>query len=74
MKNNKNIKFNGADLTDEKIEAIDQDLKQNGIQSIYLKKYLDQIKNTDPYDFEAKQKLSIRKLKEALKNKGENND
>lgn len=74
MKNNKNTKFNGTDLTDKKIEAIDKDLKQNGINSIYLKEYINDLKNSDPNDFEAKQKLSVQKLKEALTNKGENND
>lgn len=50
---------------------VDQDLKQNGIKSIYLKPYLDTLKKLDPIKFEDNQKISIQELKDALRNKGD---
>lgn len=71
MKKIKNNKFDEALLSKETKQKLDQDLKQNGINSIYLKEYINYLKNRDPNDFEAKQKISIQELKDALRNKGD---
>lgn len=71
MQEIKNNKFDETLLSEESKQKIDQDLKQNGIKSIYLKPYLDALKKLDPIKFEDNQKISIQELKDALRNKGD---
>lgn len=71
MQEIKNNKFDETLLSEESKQKIDQDLKQNGIKSIYLKPYLDTLKKLDPIKFEDNQKISIQELKDVLRNKGD---
>ncbi|WP_406617025.1 nuclease PIN [Mycoplasmopsis adleri] len=71
MQEIKNNKFDETLLSEESKQKLDQDLKQNGIKSIYLKPYLDTLKKLDPIKFEDNQKISIQELKDALRNKGD---